>query len=102
TYIGDVLIAINPFKQLNIYEKQQHDLYKHIQYRNHSPPHIFWVADHAYRKLCLSKQSQCIIVTGESGSGKTESTKLMVSHIIYCSGNSGDRELQNRIIETSP
>ncbi|CAF4006688.1 unnamed protein product [Adineta steineri] len=102
TYIGDVLIAINPFKQLNIYEKQQHDLYKHIQYRNHSPPHIFWIADHAYRKLCLSKQSQCIIVTGESGSGKTESTKLMVSHVIYCSGNTGDRELQNRIIETSP
>ncbi|UJR37230.1 hypothetical protein I4U23_029939 [Adineta vaga] len=102
TYIGDVLIAINPFKQLNIYEKQQHDLYKYVQSRNQLTPHIFWIADQAYRKLCLSKQAQCIAVSGESGAGKTESTKLMVSHIIHCSGDAGDRELQNRIIETSP
>ncbi|CAF3814740.1 unnamed protein product [Rotaria magnacalcarata] len=102
TYIGDVLIAINPFKQLNIYEKQQHDLYKDVQCRHQLTPHIFWVADQAYRKLCLSKKAQCIAVSGESGAGKTESTKLMVSHIIHCSGDAGDRELQNRIIETSP
>ncbi|CAF3520186.1 unnamed protein product [Adineta steineri] len=102
TYIGDVLIAINPFKQLNIYEKQQHDLYKDVQSRNQLTPHIFWVADQAYRKLCLSKQTQCIAVSGESGAGKTESTKLMVSHIIHCSSDISDRELQNRIIETSP
>ncbi|CAF3093952.1 unnamed protein product [Rotaria sp. Silwood2] len=69
TYIGDVLIAINPFKQLNIYEKQQHDLYKYVQYRNQLTPHLFWVADQAYRKLCLSKKSQCIAVSGESGAG---------------------------------
>ncbi|CAF0736150.1 unnamed protein product [Rotaria sordida] len=102
TYIGDVLIAINPFKQLNIYEKQQHDLYKYVQCRHQLTPHIFWIADQAYRKLCLAKRSQCIAVSGESGAGKTESTKLMVSHIIHCSGDAGDRELQNRIIETSP
>ncbi|CAF3443563.1 unnamed protein product [Rotaria sp. Silwood1] len=102
TYIGDVLIAINPFKQLNIYEKQQHDLYKSVQCRHQLTPHIFWIADQAYRKLCFAKRSQCIAVSGESGAGKTESTKLMVSHIIHCSGDAGDRELQNRIIETSP
>ncbi|CAF0802357.1 unnamed protein product [Didymodactylos carnosus] len=103
TYIGDVLIAINPFKQLNIYEKQQHDLYKHVKYRCQLSPHIFWVADQAYRKLRLSNQPQCIAVSGESGSGKTESTKLMVSHIIQeCSGDASDRELQKRIIEVNP
>ena len=100
---------------------QQHDLYKDIQYRNQLSPHVFWIANQAYRKVCLSKRSQCIIVSGESGSGsniveylsffflcvcifyegKTESTKLMVSHVIYCSGIMPDRELQNRIIEVS-
>ncbi|CAF0847463.1 unnamed protein product [Didymodactylos carnosus] len=103
TYIGDVLIAINPFKQLNIYEKQQHDLYKYVKCRSQLSPHIFWVADQAYRKLCLSNRPQCIAVSGESGSGKTESTKLMVSHIIQeCSSDAGDRELQKRIIEVNP
>ena len=87
-----------------------------MQYRNQLSPHIFWIADQAYRKVCLSKAAQCIAVSGESGAGrtesccfflvkkisfigKTESTKLMVSHIIHCSGDAGDRELQNRIIE---
>lgn len=92
-------------------------MYKYVQYRNQLSPHIFWIADQAYRKLCLSKAAQCIAVSGESGAGrierflfrrkchrirfigKTESTKLMVSHIIHCSGDAGDRELQNRIIE---
>lgn len=48
---------------------QQHDLYKSAQYRTHLTPHIFWIADQAYRKVCLSKKSQCIAVTGESGAG---------------------------------
>ncbi len=53
---------------------QQHDLYKYVQYRNQLTPHIFWVADQAYRKLCLSKKSQCIAVSGESGAG-------MINHL---------------------
>jgi myosin heavy subunit len=47
-------------------------LYKSAQYRNQLTPHIFWIADQAYRKVRLSKISQCIAVTGESGAGTIE------------------------------
>ena len=62
-------------------------------------PHIFWVADQAYQRLLVTRNQQCIAVSGESGAGKTESTKLIVQHIIQLCRNDLDKELQKKIIE---
>ena len=80
TYIGSILIAVNPFKYHPIYNP------KHVaQYQNKrlsdNPPHIFAIADCAYHLMLREKQNQCIVISGESGSGKTESTNLLLSQL---------------------
>jgi myosin heavy subunit len=101
TYIGEVLISINPFKNLNIYTEQDHEAYTNVRLRRGLKPHIFWIADVAYQHLLAGRTSQCIVVSGESGAGKTESTKLMVEHIIHLCRNDVDKELQKKIIEVN-
>ena len=80
TYIGSILIAVNPFKYYPIYQP------KHVcQYQNRrlsdNPPHIFAIADSAYHQMLREKRNQCIVISGESGSGKTESTNLLLSQL---------------------
>ncbi|KAK7169751.1 hypothetical protein R3I94_000100 [Phoxinus phoxinus] len=80
TYVGSILIVINPFKFLPIYNP------KHVKmYDNHQlgklEPHIYAVADVAYHAMLQSKQNQCIVISGESGSGKTQSTNFLIHHL---------------------
>lgn len=96
-----MLIAVNPFKQLNIYEKEQHKAYSKVRFRSLLTPHVFWVADAAYQRMLIHKATQCIAVSGESGSGKTESTKLMIQHIIYLCKSDFDKELQKKIVDVN-
>lgn len=96
-----MLIAVNPFKQLNIYEKEQHKAYTKVQFRSLLRPHVFWVADAAYQRMLVDKTTQCIAVSGESGAGKTESTKLMIQHIIYLCKTEYDKELQKKIVDVN-
>ncbi len=70
-----------------------------MKIRRLQKPHIFWVADAAYQRMLVDKNTQCIAVSGESGAGKTESTKLMVQHIIHLCRNDINKELQKKIIE---
>lgn len=62
-------------------------------------PHIFWTADRAFQQMIHDKTLQCIVISGESGSGKTESTKLIVEHIIYLCKNNADNQLQQKILD---
>ncbi|CAG2205748.1 unnamed protein product [Mytilus edulis] len=79
TYIGDVLVVVNPYEIIpNLYIDQQHDYY---QQAARDPPHIFWTAEQAYIRLRVDQRNQCIIVTGDSGAGKTESTKHILQHL---------------------
>ncbi len=80
---------------------QHHDAYTNVKVRKLLTPHIFWVADQAYQRLLLTRNQQCIAVSGESGAGKTESTKLIVQHIIQLCRNDLDKELQKKIIEVN-
>uniref|UniRef100_A0A8C4PXY3 Myosin IXB n=1 Tax=Eptatretus burgeri TaxID=7764 RepID=A0A8C4PXY3_EPTBU len=80
TYIGAILIAMNPFKFLPIYNP------KYVQlYDNHRlgtlQPHVFAVADAAYHNMLRRRINQCIVISGESGSGKTQSTNFLIHHL---------------------
>ncbi|XP_054286933.1 unconventional myosin-IXa-like isoform X1 [Macrosteles quadrilineatus] len=81
TYVGSILIAVNPFKFHPIYNPKYVKLYQHRRLGPELPPHIFAVADSAYHSMLRSKRNQCIVISGESGSGKTESTNLLLHHL---------------------
>eukprot|EP00744_Colponema_vietnamica_P042472 GILI01092640.1.p2 GENE.GILI01092640.1~~GILI01092640.1.p2 ORF type:complete len:118 (+),score=25.05 GILI01092640.1:92-445(+) len=66
TYIGNVLISVNPFKSLPIFTSKFVDVYKG-RYRVELPPHIFAVAEEAYSKVIYDGENQCVIISGESG-----------------------------------
>lgn len=80
TYVGSILIAVNPFKFFPIYNPKYVSMYQNKRL-GELPPHIFAVADAAYHSMLREKQNQCIVISGESGSGKTESTNLLLHHL---------------------
>ena len=89
TYIGPVLIASNPYKWLNIYDDNHVKKYQY-QSRNDAPPHVFMIAEAAYRGMITEEDNQCIIISGESGAGKTEASKQIQSYIAAVSGGGSD------------
>ncbi|XP_041650900.1 unconventional myosin-IXAa-like isoform X5 [Cheilinus undulatus] len=80
TYVGSILIVINPFQFLPIYNPKYVKLYD-----NHAlgklEPHIYAVADVAYHAMLQRRKNQCIVISGESGSGKTQSTNFLIHHL---------------------
>uniref|UniRef100_A0A7N6F974 Myosin IXA n=1 Tax=Anabas testudineus TaxID=64144 RepID=A0A7N6F974_ANATE len=80
TYVGSILIVINPFQFLPIYNPKYVKLYD-----NHTlgklEPHIYAVADVAYHAMLQRRRNQCIVISGESGSGKTQSTNFLIHHL---------------------
>ncbi|KAL4708007.1 hypothetical protein ACJJTC_010623, partial [Scirpophaga incertulas] len=80
TYIGEVLVSVNPYKQLDIYGQQQI-----AQYRGREmfevPPHVYAVADACQRVLRQQGKDTCVLISGESGAGKTEASKFIMKYI---------------------
>nr|CAI5823164.1 unnamed protein product [Callosobruchus analis] len=81
TYVGSILIALNPFKFYPIYNPKYVKLYQNRRLGPNLPPHIFAVADTAYHCMLKDRKNQCIVISGESGSGKTESTNFLLHHL---------------------
>lgn len=81
TYVGSILIALNPFKFYPIYNPKYVKLYQNRRLGPNLPPHIFAVADTAYLCMLKDRKNQCIVISGESGSGKTESTNFLLHHL---------------------
>lgn len=100
TYIGDILVAVNPFTNLGLYTGQ-HQIRYAGKSRSENPPHIFAVADAAHQALVHQKQNQAIVISGESGSGKTESANLLLKQLVYL-GKALNQSLENRILQVNP
>lgn len=80
---------------------QHHELYKHEYWSKTLKSHIFYTAECAFQNMLESHTNQAIIVSGESGSGKTESTKYMLRHLMYSSLGNKDSPLQKKIIQVN-
>ncbi|KAK7929365.1 hypothetical protein WMY93_005760 [Mugilogobius chulae] len=80
TYIGNILISVNPYKLMNMYGTDIVLLYEGRGLCD-NPPHIFAIANLSYSTMMDAKKDQCIVISGESGSGKTEATKLILRYL---------------------
>ncbi|KAK2723178.1 myosin-IIIb-like isoform X3 [Artemia franciscana] len=100
TYIGDILIAVNPYAEMGIYTDAEAKLYRSRGKMDH-PPHIFAVADTAYHTMLHLKMNQSIIVSGESGSGKTESANFLLRQLVYL-GKAPNRTIEEKILQMNP
>ncbi|MBN3300010.1 MYO1E protein, partial [Amia calva] len=102
TYIGAVLISVNPFKQLPYFTDREVELYQGAaQYEN--PPHIYALADNMYRNMMIDVENQCVIISGESGAGKTVAAKYIMSYISKVSGGGPKvQQVKDIILKSNP
>ncbi|NWS73719.1 MYO6 protein, partial [Crotophaga sulcirostris] len=100
TYVANILIAVNPY--FDIPKLYSSDTIKKYQGRSLGtlPPHVFAIADKAFRDMKVLKMSQSIIVSGESGAGKTENTKFVLRYLTESYGSGQD--IDDRIVEANP
>uniref|UniRef100_A0A673LXU4 Unconventional myosin-Ih-like n=1 Tax=Sinocyclocheilus rhinocerous TaxID=307959 RepID=A0A673LXU4_9TELE len=83
TYIGTLLVSVNPYKELGIYTKKQMDIYMGVNFFE-LPPHIFALADNVYRTMISETNNHFILISGESGAGKTEASKKVLQFYAVC------------------
>jgi len=105
TYSGLFCIAINPYKRFPIYTLRTMELYVGKR-RTECWPHIFAIAEGAYQGMSNSGINQSILITGESGAGKTENTKKVIAYFAtICSSGKrkeGEASLEDKIVQTNP
>merc|ERR1712002_598183 len=85
TYSGLFCVAINPYKRLPIYLDTVVSMYRGKR-RPEMPPHIFAIVDNAYQDMLIDHENQSMLITGESGAGKTENTKKVIQCIAKVAG----------------
>ncbi|XP_038551249.1 myosin-16-like [Micropterus salmoides] len=106
TYSGLFCVTINPYKWLPIYGAKVAHLYKGKK-RNEVPPHLFSISDNAYHDMLMEHENQSMLITGESGAGKTENTKKVIQYFANV-GASGSKaadtkgSLEDQIIQANP
>jgi myosin heavy subunit len=110
TYVSSILVAANPFKLLPIYTPDVMEKYKDGKGRD-APPHIYAISDNAYRALMETFKDQAVVISGESGAGKTETMKLVLQFLADVSGRAqkqatqGDKQtesLEQQILKSNP
>ncbi|GAX85034.1 hypothetical protein CEUSTIGMA_g12454.t1 [Chlamydomonas eustigma] len=101
TLAGPVLIALNPCKNLPLYTRDMANTYKvaAVDTVHGLEPHIYLVAANAFRNMLREKTSQSLIVNGESGAGKTETTKKAMQYFAILAGGTG---VEDQVLETNP
>ncbi|XP_054756570.2 unconventional myosin-Ie-like [Lytechinus pictus] len=102
TYIGPVLISVNPFKQMPYFTEKEIDMYQGAAiYEN--PPHVYALTDDMYRNMLIEYENQCVIISGESGAGKTVAAKYIMAYIAKVSGGGATvQHVKDIIIQSNP
>ncbi|XP_038576095.1 unconventional myosin-Ib isoform X4 [Micropterus salmoides] len=102
TYIGSVVISMNPYRSLPIYTPDKVEEYRNRNFYELSP-HIYALADEAYRSLRDQDKDQCILITGESGAGKTEASKLVMSYVAAVCGKGQEvNKVKEQLLQSNP
>ncbi|XP_054039149.1 unconventional myosin-Ia isoform X3 [Rissa tridactyla] len=102
TYIGNVVISVNPYQSLPIYTPEKVQEYHNCNFFA-VKPHIYAIADDAYRSLRDRDRDQCILITGESGAGKTEASKLVMSYVAaVCSKGEEVDKVKEQLLQSNP
>ncbi|XP_016043186.2 LOW QUALITY PROTEIN: myosin-15 [Erinaceus europaeus] len=105
TYSGLFCVSINPYKWLPLYQKEVAVAYKGMR-RSGAPPHIFAVAGNAFQDMLHNQENQSILLTGESGAGKTVNTKCIIQYFATIAATGEHQEnpetLQDQIMQVNP
>ncbi len=104
SYIGNVVVAMNPFKSMPIYDQKHIDDYRdRSSFDPKLAPHIYALADNVFNDMRFRGRDQVVIISGESGAGKTESAKKILQYVAAVSGST-DRvtEVKNKLLDTNP
>jgi myosin-5 len=100
-YTGPILIAVNPWRAVDIYNINMLEGFKQGKYKT---PHIFGVATKAFKELMANRKNQCILISGESGAGKTESTKYVLQ-VLTVAGDirtGASASIEQQVMLTNP
>ncbi|KFR08825.1 Unconventional myosin-Ih, partial [Opisthocomus hoazin] len=102
TYIGTLLVSVNPYKELDIYTVTQMQLYRGVNFFE-LPPHLYAIADNAYRVMCSEYNNHFILISGESGAGKTEaSKKILQYYAVTCPTTEQLQIVRDRLLLSNP
>nr|CAD7439933.1 unnamed protein product [Timema bartmani] len=110
TYSGLFCVAINPYKRYPVYTNRCAKLYRGKR-RNEVPPHIFAISDGAYVNMLTNRENQSMLITGESGAGKTENTKKVIAYFATVGASSKKEQeaqnqkkgsLEDQVVQTNP
>jgi myosin-5 len=108
TNCGEILISVNPFRFTNLYTPDQQSLYKNnLKNKIYTSSHIYNNANKSFYYLSKFNKNQSILISGESGAGKTQSTKIIIDYLTYLSSNNGasaitNADIKSKIIHSSP
>eukprot|EP00736_Rhodelphis_marinus_P011767 Rmarinus@m.12264 len=104
TYTGRMTISVNPYKWLPLYEPDLRKTY-HANNFSSRPPHVYSVAERAFRGIVESHEGQSVVVSGESGAGKTEATKIVMRYLTSRRGGTdedGPETISGQILQANP
>uniref|UniRef100_G1PDR4 Myosin IH n=1 Tax=Myotis lucifugus TaxID=59463 RepID=G1PDR4_MYOLU len=102
TYIGTLLVSVNPYQELGIYTLSQMELYQGVNFFE-LPPHVYAIADNAYRMMCSELTNHLILISGESGAGKTEASKKILQYFAMTCPMTDSLEIaRDRLLLSNP
>jgi len=103
TYTGQILIAVNPFQPMpHLYGGDMMECYAAADHQGELSPHVYAIADTSYKQMRANGRSQAILVSGESGAGKTETSKHIMQYLVESSPIENDHNIEEKILESNP